>query len=69
MSTKDVAGIIKATEAYSKKMVLKLLAVSQKTWDKMLADGLPYTNVGHTRWVTGQALIEHFVRNAERKAT
>ncbi len=69
MSTKDVAGIIRASEAYSKKMVLKLLEVSQKTWDKMLDEGLPYTCIGHTRWVTGRALIEYFIRKAERKAT
>ncbi len=42
--------------------------ISQKFWDKMLSEGLPYTSVGHTRWVTGQALIEHLSRNAERKS-
>lgn len=26
-----------------------------------------YTCVGHTRWVTGKDLVEHFSRNAERK--
>lgn len=67
MSTKELVGVIKATEAYSKKMVLRLLETSQKTWDKMLDDGLPFTEVGHTRWVTGQALIEYFIRKAKRK--
>lgn len=60
-------GRIRQNEAYSKQMVLKLLGISQKFWDKLLDDGLPYTNVGHSRWVTGQALIEHLSRNAERK--
>jgi hypothetical protein len=46
---------------------MQRLGISQKFWDKMLNDGLPYTTVGHTRWVTGQALIEHLSRNAERK--
>ena len=61
------SGVIRTDEAYSKQMVLQKLGISQKFWDKMLAEGLPYTNVGHTRWVTGQALIEHLSRNAERK--
>ena len=60
-------GIIRSDEAYSKQMVLQKLGISQKFWDQMLDDGLPYANVGHTRWVTGQALIEHLSRNAERK--
>ncbi len=62
------SGVIRTDEAYSKQMVLQKLGISQKFWDKMLAEGLPYTNVGHTRWVTGQALIEHLSRNAERKS-
>jgi len=67
MSTAN-KGIIRIDEAYSKLMVLQRLGISQKFWDKMLDEGLPYTNVGHSRWVTGQALIEHLSRNAERKA-
>jgi len=61
-------GVIRSDEAYSKHMILQRLGISQKFWDKMLDDGLPYTSVGHTRWVTGQALIEHLQRNAERKS-
>jgi hypothetical protein len=60
-------GRIHTDEAYSKLEVLQRLGVSQKVWDKMLDEGLPYTVVGHTRWVTGKNLIEHFSRNAERK--
>ena len=48
-------------------MVLERLGISQKFWDKMIAEGLPDTVVGHTRWVTGEALITHLTRNAERK--
>ncbi|MEY3173323.1 MAG: topoisomerase II [Planctomyces sp.] len=62
------SGVIRMDEAYSKLMVLEKLGISQKFWDKMIADGLPYTNVGHTRWVTGRDLIEHLSRNAERKS-
>ena len=60
-------GVINAEEAYSKRSVLDRLGISQKFWDKMLDEGLPYTVVGHSRWVTGKALIEHLSRNAERK--
>lgn len=63
----DAVGSICEHEAYSKQEFLRLLGVSQKVWDKMLDEGLPYTIVGHTRWVTGKNLIEHFSRNAERK--
>lgn len=61
------SGVINANEAYSKQMLLKRLGISQKFWDKLITDGLPYTNIGHSRWVTGQAVIEHLNRNAERK--
>jgi len=61
------AGVIHTHEAYSKRMVLQRLGISQKFWDKLLDEGLPYTIVGHSRWVTGQALIEHLKRNAEKK--
>ena len=60
-------GVIRADEAYSKMAILKRLGISQKFWDKMLDEGLPYTVVGHSRWVTGQALIEHLHKHAERK--
>ena len=60
-------GVIHASEAYSKQTVLQLLGVSQKVWDKLLDDGLPYTSIGHTRWVTGKDLLEHLTRKAERK--
>ncbi len=61
------SGLVRDDEAYSKQQVLQRLGVSQKFWDKMLDEGLPFTNVGHSRWVTGKALIEHLSRNAERK--
>jgi hypothetical protein len=41
-----LGGKIHRDEAYSKQMVLQRLGISQKFWDKMLDDGLPYTNVG-----------------------
>ena len=69
MTQNGTNGVVNAHEAYSKKMVLERLGISQKFWDKMLDEGLPYTNVGHTRWVTGKDLIEHLSKNAERKKT
>jgi hypothetical protein len=67
MGRKLGEGIIHAQEAYSKRMTLERLGISQKFWDKMLDEGLPYTTIGHTRWVTGQALLEHLSKHAERK--
>ena len=67
MKQNETTGVVNAHEAYSKNMVLELLGISQKFWDKLLDEGLPYTTVGHTRWVTGKNLIEHFSQNAERK--
>jgi hypothetical protein len=67
MGNASTSGLIHAQEAYSKRMVMDRLGISQKFWDKMLDEGLPYTIVGHTRWVTGKDLIEHLSRNAERK--
>ena len=69
MTSLTKSGIIRGDEAYSKAILMQRLGISQKFWDKMLNEGLPFTTVGHTRWVTGQALIEHLSRNAERKTT
>jgi hypothetical protein len=60
-------AFIHEKEAYSKTEILQRLGISQKFWDKMLREGLPYTVIGHSRWVTGQALIEYLNRNAERR--
>ena len=65
----EAVGSICEDEAYSKQEFLRLLGVSQKVWDKMLDEGLPYTVIGHSRWVTGKDLIEHLHRKAERKQT
>jgi hypothetical protein len=32
------------------------LGISQTFRDEMLSDGLPYANIGHGRWITGQSL-------------
>jgi hypothetical protein len=69
VSSTATSGLIHAQEAYSKRTVLDRLGISQKFWDKMLDEGLPYTNVGHTKFVTGRDLIEHLTRNAERRNT
>ncbi len=65
---KNLSGVIHAAEAYSKSMVLQRLGISQRFWDKMLSEGLPYAIVGHTRWVTGQNLILHFEKHSQRKS-
>ncbi len=64
----DNDGTINTHEAYSKQEILRRLGVSQKVWDKMLNDGLPFTQVGHQRWVHGKDVIEHFSRQAKRKS-
>ena len=69
MMKPDLEGVIHRQEAYSKAMVLTKLGISQKFWDKLLDEGLPYTTIGHTRWITGEALIQHLERRAEQKAS
>jgi hypothetical protein len=60
-------GSIRADEVYSKQELIRRLGISQKTWDKLLDEGLPYAMVGHSKWVTGRHLIEHLARHVERK--
>jgi len=60
-------GVISRDEAYSKATVLQRLGISQKFWDKMLDDGLPFANVGHTRWVTGRELLQHLEKHSQTK--
>lgn len=60
-------GVISVHEAYSKREVFLRFKISQKFWDKMLSEGLPFTSIGHTRWVTGKDLIEYLNRHTERK--
>jgi hypothetical protein len=63
----QLTGFINADDAYSKAVVLERLGISQKFWDKMLDDGLPFTEIGHTRWVIGKNLIEYLSRKSEIK--
>ena len=60
-------GVIRADEAYSKTIVMQRLGISQKFWDKMLDDGLPFSNVGHARWATGAELIQHLKKHSTTK--
>lgn len=66
--TGKLTGVIHAHEAYSKSEVMSRLGISQRFWDQMLDGGLPYANVGHARWVTGQALIDYITAHSETKA-
>ena len=67
MARNKLDGVVRADEAYSKHKAMQLLGISQRFWDKMLDEGLPFTAVGHTRWVTGRDLIEFFSRNSRTK--
>jgi hypothetical protein len=67
MQNKTPLEVISVHEAYSKRTVMARLGISQKFWDKMLDEGLPFTVVGQTRWVTGADLIQHFSSKSERK--
>ena len=63
-----LTGVINAQEAYSKTELMSRLGISQRFWDQMLDGGLPFSNIGHSRWVTGQALIEYMTKHSETKA-
>ena len=64
---KLATGLINSQEAYSKYEVMNRLGISQRFWDQMLNNGLPYANVGHSRWVTGQAIIDYMNKHVETK--
>jgi hypothetical protein len=66
-NSKSAAGVIRADEAYSKTELMARLGISQKFWDKMLDEGLPYANVGHAKWVLGRTVMEHLERHSEQK--
>lgn len=67
MKTSNEGGVIRLDEAYSKRCVMERLGISQRFWDQMLDDGLPFTVVGHSRWVTGIAVMEYLARFAQTK--
>jgi hypothetical protein len=67
MPKSDSSGVISRDEAYSKRTAMQRLGIAQASWDKLLDEGLAYTQLGHTRWVTGAALIEHLNTRSERK--
>jgi hypothetical protein len=67
MKRQNEGGVIRLDEAYSKQCVLSRLGVSQRFWDKMLDEGLPYTCVGHTRWVTGEDIMNYLKKFAQTK--
>lgn len=66
-SKTPLPGTIHVDEAYSKQELMQRLRISQKYWDKMLDDGLPFTTVGKRRFVMGRAIIEHLSKHAKRK--
>lgn len=60
-------GVIREDEAYSKSVLMQRLGISQKFWDKLLDEGLPFTCIGHARWVTGRNLIHHLESHSQTK--
>lgn len=66
MMPKPFTGVIHAHEAYSKTEALRRLGISQRFWDKMIHDGLPYAEIGHARWVTGHDLMEYITQRTRR---
>jgi hypothetical protein len=67
MKSSQRTGVIKADELYSKQELFNRMGISQKTWDKLLSEGLPYAELGNSRWVSGQALLDYFERVSKRK--
>lgn len=57
-------GVIRSDEAYSKQELMRRLGISQRFWDKMVAEGLPWANIGHAKWVWGRWVIEYLERSA-----
>jgi hypothetical protein len=49
-------------------VVLERLGISQVYWDKMLDAGVPYSEIGHSRWITGDALFRYIEQTAKVKS-
>lgn len=62
------AGVIRSDEGYSKTELLQRLQISQKFWDRMIAEGLPVANIGHAKWVTGSAVLGYIERHSVRSS-
>lgn len=69
MPKSTFSSTIRAGEAYSKGELLLRFGISQKFWDQMLDDGLPYVQVGKGRWVIGDDVLAYLRRKAVRKNT
>jgi hypothetical protein len=67
MSNSHNVGLVRADEAYTKQELMTRLGISQKFWDKMLNEGLPVALIGHSKWVTGQSVIDYIVNNSKKK--
>jgi len=68
MKQKQDLGVIRADELYSKQELLRRMGISQKSWDDMLQEGLPYAQMGKARWVSGRDLLDFFASKS-RKAS
>ena len=63
----SVGGVIRSDEAYSKHELMERLGISQRFWDKMLDDGLPYAGIGHAKWVHGARVLDYIESHSEQK--
>ena len=62
---KSLVGLVRRDEAYSKTTLLERLGIGQPFWDKMISDGLDFVQIGHSRWVTGEALFRWFEMHSQ----
>jgi len=67
MAKPNDVGVISVHEAYAKRELMQRLKISQKFWDKMISEGLPFTGIGHAKWVTGKAVLNYLDRKSQQK--
>jgi|GEM_PF-1375943 hypothetical protein len=66
MKQRSECGVIRSDEIYSKQELLRRMGISQKSWDEMLQSGLPFAQLGKSRWVSGRDLIDFFHRRSHK---
>lgn len=62
---KSFNGVIRKDEAYSKTTLLQRLGIGQPFWDRMIEEGLAFVQIGHSRWVTGDAVFRWFDEHSQ----
>lgn len=64
---RPMENVIYADGLYSKSELIARLGISQKTWDKLIAEGVPRVQIGKQAWVLGSDLLAWARRNAETR--